>query len=373
MRQRQRSPARQARSALLWCLSCFVLSELGLEVASGRRLPEMRDPEYGVRIERLQQRIRSKRQRPFTVLMLGSSRTTLGFVGSRLEGCLVEGLCRPVLVYNFGLTGAGPILEELILHRLSRNGIKPDFLVLEVMPPLLAGQWPHELNRLPITRLWLHELPPLERYGATVAHLRSYWWQSRPAPAYAYRFSILSRLLPAFVPYQLRMDWLYRMDDSGDVTGLKKRKPEWHEAAVQRTLADYERYFVNFQIEGAESEALRNLLTFCQKQQIQAALILMPEGSMFRNLYPAQAWTKIETLTVDLSREFAVPLINARAWMPDSDFSDAHHLLEEGAARFTDRLGREAVLPLLRARALPDDDLKYSSRQTAENAVRHRP
>ena len=59
--------------------------ELGLEVASGRRLSEMRDPEYGIRVERLQQRMRSTRQRPFTVLMLGSSRTTLGFAGSDRE------------------------------------------------------------------------------------------------------------------------------------------------------------------------------------------------------------------------------------------------------------------------------------------------
>jgi hypothetical protein len=373
MRQARQNPARQARSTLFWFLSYFALSELALEVASGRRLPEMRDPEYGVRVERLRQRMGTTRQRPFTVLMLGSSRTTLGFVGSRLESCLADGLHRPVLVYNFGLTGAGPILEELVLHRLLSNGIKPDLLLVEVIPPLLAGQWPHELNRLPITRLWLEELPPLGRYGAMVANLRADWWRSRPVPAYAYRFSILSRLLPAFVPYQLRMDWLYRMDDSGDVVGLKKRSPEWHDSAVRRTLADYERYFINFQIEGPEANALRNLLTYCRKMQIPAALILMPEAKAFRNLYPANAWRKIETFTVELGREFGVPLINAREWMRDSDFSDAHHLLEEGAVCFTDRLGRQALLPLLRNRTPLDDELKYSCRRVAENAARNCP
>jgi hypothetical protein len=73
----------------------------------------------------------------------------------------------------------------------------------------------------------------------------------------------------------------------------------------------------------------------------------MPEGKAFRRLYPPEAWSQIESLTLALSREFEAPVINAREWMRDDDFSDAHHLLDEGAARFTDRLGREGVQPLL--------------------------
>ena len=344
MRNTRRLASRRAQTALLWCLGCFVLSELGLEYAAGHWLPEIRDPEYGVRIERLQHRMSATPTRPFTVVMLGSSRTTLGFVGSRLENSLADQLRRPVLVYNFGLTGAGPILEELALRRLLNSGIRPDLLLVEILPPLLAGQFPHELNRLPITRLWLDELPLLQRYGASLSALRADWWRSRPLPAYAYRFSILSRLLPAFVLYQLRMDWLYRMDASGDVAGIQRRNAAWHEGAVRRTLAEYQGYFVDFRIDGA---ALRNLLALCKREHLHAALILMPEGKAFRRLYPPEAWSQIESLTVRLSREFETPIINAREWMRDDDFSDAHHLLDGGAARFTDRLGREGVEPLL--------------------------
>jgi hypothetical protein len=48
-----------------------------------------------------------------------------------------------------------------------------------------------------------------------------------------------------------------------------------------------------------------------------------------------------------LGREFGLPLIDARTWVPDEEFRDAHHLLCPGAERFTDRLGKEALLPML--------------------------
>ena len=41
-------------------------------------------------------------------------------------------------------------------------------------------------------------------------------------------------------------------------------------------------------------------------------------------------------------------MIDAREWVPDVGFSDGHHLLPAGATTFTDRLGREALIPLLR-------------------------
>src|ERR1700756_4547011 len=107
------SRSRSARTALGWCLAFFVGAQVGLALAAERWIPELRDPEYGVRLRGLRQRLDAGPP-PFTVVMLGSSRTTTGLVASRLESSLQREVARPVVAYNFGVTGAGPILEELI-------------------------------------------------------------------------------------------------------------------------------------------------------------------------------------------------------------------------------------------------------------------
>jgi hypothetical protein len=210
--------------------------QLGLALAIERWLPELRDPEYGYRLRRLAPRTRPGAGRPFTVVMLGSSRTTWGFKAGRLEHTLAQSLGRPVVVFNFGVTGAGPLLHLLNLRRLLADGVRPDLVLVEILPPLLAGQYPdHELARLAVTRLWLRDLRLLERYGARGTGLRAAWWQAWPVPWYAHRFAILSRLAPACLPYQVRMDWAYRIDKSGWVESpVKRSDPDRRREGVAR-------------------------------------------------------------------------------------------------------------------------------------------
>src|SRR5207237_4423858 len=169
-------------------------------------LPELGDPEYGLRMERLCRRIVAAPSKPFTIVMLGSSRTSAGFMAGRLERDLRQSLNRPVIAFNFGITGAGPVMENLDLQRLLADNVCPDLLLIEVLPPLLAGQVPHEVCRLPANRLWLREIKSLERYGAAARLMRASWWEEWPLPWYAHRFAIVSRIAPALLPYQRRMD-----------------------------------------------------------------------------------------------------------------------------------------------------------------------
>jgi hypothetical protein len=97
--------------------------------------------------------------------------------------------------------------------------------------------------------------------------------------------------------------------------------------------------------------ALHELLELCRQRQIGAALVLMPEGSEFRSIYSPAAWQQIGTFLAETSHEFAVPVVNAREWVPDNNFTDSHHLLLRGATVFTERLGQEVILPLLEGQA----------------------
>src|SRR5262249_35831439 len=102
-----------------------------------------------------------------------------------------------------------------------------------------------------------------------------------------------------------------------------------------------------FRVGGPPCQSLRELLELSRREGIDAALVLMPEGTEFRSWYPSGAWASVQSFLTDLSREYAAPIINAREWVPDTDFLDSHHLLPRGANTFTTRLGREGLAPLL--------------------------
>jgi hypothetical protein len=178
--------------------------------------------------------------------------------------------------------------------------------------------------------------------------MRLAWWQAWPVPWYVHRFAIVSRVAPACLPYQLRMDWAYHIDASGWVSGpIGPTTPEKHRQAVERARQEYAGYFIGFRLDGAATRELCELLDLCRSRGIATALVLMPEGDQFRSWYPAPVWAEMQAFLSRLSRQYGSPVINGRAWIREEDFADSHHLLVRGAGRFTERLGRE-VLPLLR-------------------------
>src|SRR4051794_14882990 len=108
--------ARSARGALLWGLAAFAALQFGLAAAIEGWLPQLRDPYFAYRAARLAPRVAGP-HRPFTILVLGSSRVQDGLVAGDLEVPLARRLGRPVVVFNFGIPGAGPITHLLNLKR----------------------------------------------------------------------------------------------------------------------------------------------------------------------------------------------------------------------------------------------------------------
>jgi hypothetical protein len=100
---------------------------------------------------------------------------------------------------------------------------------------------------------------------------------------------------------------------------------------------------------GLGMQALSELLSIAQEERIATALVLMPEGPVLRACYPPETWQRVYASLEGLGRRFGCPLINAREWVSEEDFSDSHHLLPSGATLFTERLGRELLLPMLLA------------------------
>jgi hypothetical protein len=100
----------------------------------------------------------------------------------------------------------------------------------------------------------------------------------------------------------------------------------------------------------------------CRREGVAAAFVLMPEGSEFRGWYSPATLAQLHGFLGGLSREFRAPIIDAREWVPDDGFADSHHLVLHGATAFTERLGEQALLPLVRQRAERGDATVGNSR-----------
>jgi hypothetical protein len=349
VRRQPRRSARRARGALAWGLGAALSIQLFIALGVETWLPELRDPAYADKAARLRERTVSSPERPLTVVMIGSSRTVFGLRSKTLEQPVSEGVGRPAIVFNFGMYGAGPVVNLMNFRRLLAEGIRPDLLLIEVLPPLLTDKKSAaEVNRLRPEQLWWSDLKLLERYGDENGRLRKEWWLANLAPSYGHRYSIVSRVCAPYLSYRYRQDGFRDIDDSGWVEPPERRNPAAvRERALQGAREEYHSYLKDFRLGEVGGGAIREQLELCRREGISAGLVLMPEGTEFRSWYQAADWQAIEGFLTEVCQEYNVPVINAREWLPEEDFIDSHHMLPSGAERFTERLGREALVPLL--------------------------
>ncbi len=342
----RRLPVRGRRS-LLWGLATFLLGQLLLAAAIECRLPQLRDPLYGDKERRLLERLAGP-PRP-VIVMLGSSRTEYAFRAADVERHLAGPDGGPT-VFNFGIAGGGPLMELLTLRRLLGRGVRPQLLLVEVLPPALAGQVDlADLARMVPERLSHADLSLMDRYAPS-ARLRSGWWTGWPLPCHSHRFALLSEVCPALLPAEERLDRAQATDDAGWTAMPSFRRghaDEHRKLFTERAHAEYARALDNFRLGGPGPGAVRELLSLCRRKAIPVVLVLMPEGAEFRRWYSPAAWSQIDAFLAELGRAYEVDVINARDWLPESSFADSHHQLPEGAARFSERLAREVIGPRL--------------------------
>jgi hypothetical protein len=334
--------AQRPGACFAWGLAGFALFQLGLAVAVEHRLPGVRDPEYADKLERLEKCIADAPGRPL-VLMLGSSRTIVGFEAGRLSGTsTVPG---PV-VFNFGLTGGCSFLELISLQRLLATGIRPDLLLVEVLPVAF-----NQLDDRPLEEVWLSgtrlrtaEVSLLDRYHSDPTRLLRHWCECRCLPC-AWRGRELQQSLRLDVHRRGLEAHRNDIDSHGWRCGFPNGMTK--EERLRQTACtrwQYEGVFGDFHLAEGAAGALCELLDRCSRTSIPTTLVLMPEGSEFRSWYTPAMRAGIDSYLQAVSRTRQVPMIDARTWVADDDFQDAHHLIAAGARVFTDRLAREANL-----------------------------
>jgi hypothetical protein len=342
----RRRLARRARRALLWWAAGFAAFQLALTLAVERGLADVRDPEFTAKLTRLRARQAEAPGRPL-VLVLGSSRTKLALQAGR-PGTATDG--PPALVFNFGLSGCGPMLELVCLRRLLAVGVRPDLLVAEVVPLAFNERdgVPVEENWLDTSRLSAAEVVALRSYYSQADRLLHRWTQARFLPCTRYQAEFRG-LLTLEIPGDERAGaGLARgMDGHGWQPHHLEVTSEQRRFLTEYSLRQYADALADFRLARRPARALTDLLGLCRREGIPAALVLMPEAGVLRRQYPAVMEAGVGAFLAGLRRDWGVPVIDARAWVADAGFWDAHHVLPVGAAAFTERFEREVVRPLL--------------------------
>src|SRR5579883_3287298 len=134
----------RARSVFLWGLAGVCALQLGMRLAVDSALGRYRDLPYAHMMARLRPRWHARRtggpEAPQRLLVvLGSSRTGNDVRGERVEAELAAALGERWAVSNLAVPGAGPLVELVNGRRLFAEGVRPDLLLVEVVPILLTG------------------------------------------------------------------------------------------------------------------------------------------------------------------------------------------------------------------------------------------
>jgi hypothetical protein len=358
------TPASKGKRIVLWSLACFAISQLVLSMYLDTRQLEMRDPLYGYRLNRLRERL-AESSNPPLFLLLGSSRVKYSIWPSAMKLHATENGMQPI-VYNFGMNGMGAIRELMYFRRLLADGIRPNWIMLEVWPPLWAEAGFFSESRMIQGEDDLHwrDLPLICRYfrrDVDVLHLAL---RRSLLPISDYRARMLGSVLEPLLP-QGQIQAISRHarqcspDDADGWFPLpwEIHTPEAMRHAQQDGEEKIKPLLQPVRIDPRSDAALRELLAECRQRGIKAALILMPEPSRTRAWYTPQARTIVRDYLSRLQHDYPVPIIDTRTWVHDDDFSDTCHMGQKGVPAFSERLGREVVRPLLEDKPLARDVL----------------
>lgn len=333
---------RKKIATIRWFVVLAVLSYSYWWVMTNYVVRDFYDPQYVMKLESLQARLREHPGHPLW-LTLGSSRVERGFRPGLLEDRM-SGKDAP-LIYNFGLGGASMFRQYICLRRLLEAGIKPQRVGIEVAGVSMSNQ-AFEIDDSPqlLIRARKDELNNYIWYSSKPAEFLSGWRQSRLNPAYKFGMKIPHQTLSwRLIP----LPWVHYLEKVPyDKWGWFPVEPAPIPPAIYNAnfavaKADFGDKFGDFKISPRTDLPLRHMLEMCKEAGIDAFLVETPEAKEFHALYTPEANAVIESYLAKIEAEYGVPLIDATTWIATEGFTDGYHLNATGAEEFTRRFADE--------------------------------
>jgi hypothetical protein len=340
----RRNNRQRARTAVIVGCLVFAASQAGLVLVFSRVAPTWGDAEFHGRLATFRRRC-SAQPDALQVVVVGSSRTCYGLPGADFEANVRQVTGRHVALCNLSRLGAGPVTNLVTTTRMLNAGVRPDLVVVEVLPALLAGQ-------VPLDEIREERLPSRDLKPADLALLSSYqrdeprdsYLRQRIAqlvPIYSYRLELISRLSPMLLRFDHRR--IVNYDPQG---GALNPYSEYSEKRGIQQADWFGQFLDDFQLGDRQCRAVRETVATCHAAGVPIALVLTPEGPLFRSRYQPRDWEKISSFLAQLSTQEQVPIIDARHWLDERSFADSQHMLNHGALQFSTLLARQVAAPL---------------------------
>jgi hypothetical protein len=355
--RQQRSLAYRSVAALGCGSLLFLAGQLLFGLLMDTQVQQLRDPEFGFKLRRLRSFLRRHPGRPL-ILAIGSSHTEMGLRPDAMPRCRLPDGREPVL-FNAAMNGhgriTGPLHELLVLDRLLRDGVRPDWVVAEIMPSALVfGDLRAE--EVQAGRLSWRDLQYLRTYCADGAQLYGAWCSERALPCYSHRFTVLSLLAPSLLPPGNGLESTWQgVDHSGwRPFPHADLEPSVRKIFLERARAEHAGALGSLHVSPASDRFVHELIAVCRQRGTPLTLFLAPEGDVFRSWYTAAGWAKLNDYLQNLRQETGIVITDARTWRPESDFFDSHHLAVAGATAFSERFGREVIVPFVRGELSPN-------------------
>lgn len=342
----RRARSRRAVASLVWA---WLIAMVAFNLLLHKARPDWNNPRLAAQHKQLRREIHNAGNSRVAVV-LGSSRSLFGLSPAAMTG--PNGASGTVVV-NFSSAGAGPYRHLMHLHRLIESGLRPDAVLIEILPFHLTI----DSNDTPEVEL---NHGPAEFSRSDFFAYRPYW-RSPGVSAGTWAFSRLHipsvqriPLLARTAPWLLSPESIqkYRTDTPDHFGWLCFDKPDMSEDERIRRFAAAEKQYrdvlARFEINTDIARVYRDLIGRCRAAGIAVAFFFMPESPRFRQ------WTSSESRHVTmaslrgLAAESGSPVFDATDWIDrETDFSDGHHLLAHGAVPFSERFGRECLGPWL--------------------------
>jgi hypothetical protein len=351
-KQRQRV---RARTVVVCTCLCFVAYQASFFLLT-TPFPQLGDPEFGGKLYHLRAHLRAAPDTHPLIIAFGSSHVGLGLRPEDLRKAAPVGSSEP-LVFNFALNNSGPLTSLVCLRRLLREGIRPDWALVEPCPLML---WLEGCNAraqcvLDLPKVQRSDLALLSRYYSDAPKFRAAWRAVQVLPWFSHRQSLLNYCLPRWFPEDKRVDSYWRhTDDWGWQWNETLLEPRFVRSAdARRTVYEtFTWYYGMYSLSEASRLALHEFVLTCQRENIKVALLRMPEAKEFQLWYPPAVRAALDGCFREVS-ERGAPVIDARDWLPDTAFADGHHLTPEGAREFTKQFQTRVLAPLVAGEPLP--------------------
>ncbi|HUR55946.1 MAG TPA: hypothetical protein VMZ71_17555, partial [Gemmataceae bacterium] len=193
------------------------------------------------------------------------------------------------------------------------------------------------------------DLRRLAPYCDHPAELRREWASARAASWSSLRLNLLSHWKPSLLPWQKRLNFQWEQLDPRGWTPfpIDDVTDEFRAAGVKNAHTEHGERLKAFHVGAMSRRALGDLVERCRAEGIRVAFYLMPEGPVFRSWYTPESRAAVDATVAEVRRDLA-PVFDSADGFAEPEFSDSHHLLRGGAARFSKKLADEHLRAWLR-------------------------